>query len=79
MCIRDSRHWATLPSTVHVLTADLPPGEHQLRVEFLDEGGRIIPPFQQTWLVDVPEGGESIYHFRSLPLAKPEAAFARTS
>jgi hypothetical protein len=63
----DVRHWPTLPSTVQVLTADVPPGTHQLRIEFLDSAGRPLHDLEQTWTVDVPERGESWYLFRSLP------------
>jgi hypothetical protein len=63
----DVRHWPTLPSTVQVLTADVPEGDHQLRIEFVDESGRVLDDLTQNWRVTVPEGGESYYLFRSLP------------
>ena len=63
----DTRHWSTLPDTVQVLTADLPPGRHEVRVEFQDGGGRAIARLTQRWTVEAPEHGESIYYFRSIP------------
>lgn len=63
----DVRHWPTLPSTVQVLVADVPPGEHELQIEFLDGSGRLRPELTQSWKVQVPEQGESYYLFRSLP------------
>lgn len=63
----DVRHWAILPETVQVLAADVAPGEHELRIEFLDAWNRRIDHLGQTATVDVPEEGESYYIFRSLP------------
>lgn len=69
----DVRHWTILPETVQVLTADVPPGEHDLRLEFLDEGGRAIPHLEQEWTIEVPSDGEGVYLFRSLPgLDRPQ-------
>lgn len=66
----DIRHWPTLPSSVQVLTADVPPGEHQLDVEFLDAAGRPLPSLSQRSTVQVPATGEAWYTFRSLPLQR---------
>lgn len=63
----DVRHWTILPETVQVLVADVPPGEHYLRVEFLDAHGLRIPELVQEWTVEVPVYGEGVYLFRSLP------------
>jgi hypothetical protein len=63
----DVRHWTILPETVQVLAAEVPPGEHELRLEFLDMHGLEIPELSQEWTVDVPADGEGIYLFRSLP------------
>lgn len=63
----DLRHWATLPRSVHVLTADVDPGEYELRVAFSDAAGRRLPDLEQTWRVEVPDSGEGVYYFRSLP------------
>ncbi|MCU0864627.1 MAG: hypothetical protein MUC36_12590 [Planctomycetes bacterium] len=63
----DVRHWPTLPSTVQVLTLDVPPGAHDVVVEFLDASGRVLPTLSQRITAEVPTGGESWYLFRSLP------------
>jgi len=63
----DVRHWEILPSTVQVLTADLPPGEHGLRVEFLDAGGRVLNPLTQDWSISANDDTTSYYLFRALP------------
>jgi tetratricopeptide (TPR) repeat protein len=63
----DVRHWPTLPSTVQVLTLDVPPGAHDVVVEFLDASGRVLPQLSQRITAEVPVGGESWYLFRSLP------------
>ncbi|MEY4674052.1 MAG: hypothetical protein RL148_1836 [Planctomycetota bacterium] len=63
----DTRCWSTLPATVQGLCAEVPPGTHQLRVEFLGTGGQVLDSLTQTWTVTVPESGESWYLFRSIP------------
>jgi hypothetical protein len=67
----DVRHWPTLPSTVHVLTADAPPGDHQLTIDFLDARGQPLPPFRQHTVVTVPASGEAWHLARSLPPVAP--------
>ena len=67
----DVRHWPTLPSTVHVLTADVPPGEHQLTIDFLDARGQPLPQFRQHTIVTVPAEGEAWHLARSLPTVAP--------
>ncbi|MBX3463404.1 MAG: hypothetical protein KF830_09545 [Planctomycetes bacterium] len=63
----DVRHWPTLPSTVHVLTAEVPPGEHLLEIDFLDARGRSLPQFRQRATIQVPPHGEAWHLARSLP------------
>jgi hypothetical protein len=63
----DIRHWPTLPSTVHVLTAKVPPGEHLVEVDFLDVRGRPLSSLRQSFRVAVPERGEAWHLCRSLP------------
>ncbi|MBZ0151651.1 MAG: hypothetical protein K8J09_08975 [Planctomycetes bacterium] len=55
----DVRYWPTLPSSVHVLTAQVPPGEHELVVDFLDASGRPLPGLRQQRRITVAERGES--------------------
>jgi hypothetical protein len=68
----DDRHWPTLPSTVQVLAADVPPGEHELLVEFLDGRGNGLPRLQHKLQVTVPASGESWLLVPSLPPAVPQ-------
>ena len=63
----DVRHWEILPESVQVLTGEVPPGEHELRIEFLDRRGREIPVLTQVWTVEIPTEGDAFYTFRSLP------------
>lgn len=63
----DTRHWSILPDSVQVLSADVQPGKHQLRVAFRDGGGWEVPELAQTWTIEVPESGEAVYYFRSIP------------
>lgn len=65
----DVRHWPTLPSTVQVLAADAPPGEHDLVVEFLDASGRPVPQLQHRLRINVPSTGEAWFLIPSLPPA----------
>ena len=55
----DTRQWEMLPRTVFLLPLELPPGEHDVRVEF--PGG-----LRQEWrgLLAPPEGEEATYYFR---------------
>lgn len=63
----DVRHWTTLPDTVQVLAAEVPPGRHVLRIEFQDAFGNVLSGLTQEWTVEVPVSGEGVYYFRSLP------------
>jgi tetratricopeptide (TPR) repeat protein len=56
----DVRQWEILPRTVFLLPLRLPPGRHDLTIEF--PGDRNL---RQTWLgVYVPKRGEATYLFR---------------
>jgi len=63
----DVRHWPTLPSTVQGIAIETTPGDHTLRIQFLDATGHVLSDLDQSWSVHVPQGGESWYLFRSLP------------
>ncbi len=65
----DVRHWPTLPSSVHVLAAEVEPGRHELEVDFLDARGRSLPQFRQRTRIEVPADGEAWHLVRSLPPA----------
>lgn len=68
----DVRYWPTLPSTVHVFTADVPPGEHDLLIEFVDGRGNGLPRLQHRLRVSVPASGEAWLLVPSLPPAAPQ-------
>lgn len=70
----DVRYWPTLPSTVQVLAVDVPPGKHDVVVEFLDASGRVLPSLSQRTTAEVPARGESWFLFRSLPAPRAAAA-----
>ena len=69
----DVRYWPTLPSTVQALTADVPPGEHDLVVEFLDNKGRSVARLRHQLRVEVPKSGEVWLLVPSLPPAGPQS------
>jgi tetratricopeptide (TPR) repeat protein len=39
----DTRYWDSLPDTIHVFTAKLEPDAYNLKFEFLDKDGKILP------------------------------------
>jgi tetratricopeptide (TPR) repeat protein len=56
----DIRQWEMLPRTTYVLPMRLPPGRHDLTVEF-----PAMPGLYQTWRnIDVPDSGQASYYFR---------------
>jgi hypothetical protein len=57
----DVRQWEMLPRTVSLLPLKLPPGTHDILVEFPE-----VPGVRQEWrgLVAPPEGQEATYYFR---------------
>ncbi len=57
----DTRHWEMAPRTVFVVPLSLPPGQHEVAVDFPQAGG-----LRQTWqgLVAPPAGQEAAYFFR---------------
>jgi hypothetical protein len=70
----DVRHWPTLPSTVGVATTMLPPGDHQLLVEFFDARGNALATLRQQSIVRVPARGEAWCLVR--PAQRPAVAGA---
>lgn len=62
----DARHWPTLPSTVQAVTADVAPGRHRLRVDFLDATGVPLGGLHQEAEIVVPTAGEAWFLVRSL-------------
>ena len=56
----DVRQWEMLPRTVFVLPLRMPPGKHDVTVDF-----PAVPGLSQTWRgLIVPERGEATYYFR---------------
>jgi tetratricopeptide (TPR) repeat protein len=56
----DVRQWEMLPRTTFVLPLKLPPGEHEIAVDFPDARG-----LRQTWRgLVAPESGDATYYFR---------------
>lgn len=67
----DVRHWPTLPATVQVITAEVPPGEHQLVVDFVGPTGAPISRLRRQLAVTVPADGEAWLLLPSLPAPRP--------
>jgi tetratricopeptide (TPR) repeat protein len=58
----DIRQWEMLPRTTFILPLSLPPGRHDVTVDFPG-----VPGLYQEWRgLDVPAQGEATYYFRML-------------
>ncbi len=62
----DTRTWRSLPGEVHALTADLPPGQHVLKIEFLN-GGKADPSLTTEVPVTVRPGHVALAWGRAVP------------
>ena len=59
----DVRTWEMLPRTVFLVPLTLPPGRHDLSIQFPD-----APALTQHWRgIEAPEQGEATYYFRIQP------------
>src|SRR5205085_6419867 len=83
----DVRQWELLPRTTFVLPMRVPPGTHEVTVDFPDIGGSL----RQTWRgIVAPTDGEAAYYIRMNrgsqgpfdwpppPLAQPQQAGGMT-
>jgi hypothetical protein len=59
----DTRCWLTLPDRLAVARLRLPPGRHEVRVDYLDDGGRVV--HSETEVIEVAEGGWVFVNRRS--------------
>jgi hypothetical protein len=50
----DTRCWLTLPDRLSVARLRLPPGRHELRVDYLDPTGRVV--HSETETIDIADG-----------------------
>jgi tetratricopeptide (TPR) repeat protein len=58
----DVRQWEMLPRTVFLVPLRLPPGRHDISVQF-----PAVPGLSQTWYgLEVPPNGEATYYYRML-------------
>ena len=67
----DTRQCQLLPGEAHVLTASVPPGRHELRLEFVGKGGVPLPSFQQSCTFEAESKRETIVYVRSGPNRVP--------
>ena len=63
----DTRYWPTLPSTVQVLTAKVPPGQHELTIDFVNRHGHELPALRHVMTVTIPKSGETWVLCPSIP------------
>ena len=66
--------WEILPGEVHVLTAKLPPGEHELEVIVRDRSGADLPELSSVLQVTVREGRLAFAWTRAAPRPPVRAA-----
>lgn len=59
----DTRCWLTLPDRLSVARFRLPPGRHELRLEYLDSAGSIVS--SETETIEVVDGGFTFLSRRS--------------
>jgi hypothetical protein len=59
----DTRCWLTLPDRLAVARLRLPPGRHELRLEYLDSAGSVVSSELET--IDVVDGGFTFLSRRS--------------
>jgi hypothetical protein len=55
----DTRSWDNLPLYLSFAHLDVPPGDHAVTVDFLDEGNRVISGLTKQMTINVPPNGES--------------------
>ena len=58
----DVRTWDNLPRFLSFVAFEVPPGEHTLTVEFLDEGGRALSGQTRTVFVTVTAGRDKVIY-----------------
>ncbi len=58
----DIRYWETLPDTVHVYSLRAEEGERELRIEYLDEQGRVLPALTHHAEIRFDQRGNGIVH-----------------
>jgi len=56
----DTRYWNNLPDAVHAASFKLPPGDHEITVDFINKDGNPIPKLEQTISVTVPGSGNKL-------------------
>jgi len=59
----DTRCWLTLPDRLSVARLRLPPGRHELRLEYLDPAGSVVS--SETETIEVVDGGFTFLNRRS--------------
>ena len=63
----DTRHWKTLPGSIQIFLAKIPPGVHTFQLDFFTEVGEGLPRYQQIWHhVPVHDGRDTLLMLRSV-------------
>ena len=63
----DTRRWGSAPNEIHVASAPIEPGFHNVTVLFYDQAGNPLPHYEQThYFVPVKEDEETLLFVRSL-------------
>ncbi len=59
----DTRSWQTLPAEVHVYRIEMPPGEHEVYMNYYDDEGNYIGSSEAVRTVTVDSGSKGIAYF----------------
>lgn len=68
----DTRMWDNLPQYISVATMTLPPGQHNLTIEFLEAGDRVVGNMTKQITVNVPDTGHDKVVFVSDSSTTPQ-------
>jgi hypothetical protein len=58
----DVRTWDNLPLYLSFVAFEVPPGQHQVTVDFLDDKSRALPALKRTLTVNVPPDREKVIY-----------------
>lgn len=61
----DTRYWDNLPQYLSFTAFKLPPGDHEVKVEFEDASGRLLPQFTRRVNLHIPAGARDSVVFVS--------------
>ncbi len=67
----DTRTWQNLPQYLSFAVLELPPGEHQLTIDFLTVNGQTIPERSKVLNVTVAAGRDNVFYISDQSISTP--------